>query len=388
MLLVVLSELTKYFGAALIPLLAVYSYQYEKDRQWGRWTWFLLIPLAALGGFELWSKLHYGHGLVSGASSFARSYRRHEHASLIAKTLEGLSFTGGCVLPGLFLAPLFWSRRQILGGLALSALGGFAVSREWVSLGFSLVPRNFSQHWVLTGLQLALFIAGGTSILALGLEKAKDENAPQEWLLALWLGGTFAFAAWLNWITNARSILPLIPAAAILLTQKMENSGISSSRAFRPILVGGLGFATLIAFWVANADLELANSSRRAAAIIAERTAVENANLWFGGHSGFQYYLQAQGAKPVDLEHPELAPGDFVAIPENSVRLFDIRTRFVASREQIVLPFERSFTTASGELGAGFYSDWGPLPFAVGAVPPERYYLLRLKSTGNLDGVQ
>ena len=36
-------------------------------------------------------------------------------------------------------------------------------------------------------------------------------------------------------------------------------------------------------------------------------------------------------------------------------------------------------TTAQRELGAGFYSaDWGPLPFAIGPVPPERYALIQL----------
>ena len=36
------------------------------------------------------------------------------------------------------------------------------------------------------------------------------------------------------------------------------------------------------------------------------------------------------------------------------------------------------------ELGAGFYSSsWGPLPFALGYVPPERYLLLRLAPPAN-----
>ena len=34
-------------------------------------------------------------------------------------------------------------------------------------------------------------------------------------LLALWILGTCVFAALLNWTTNGRSILPLVPAAAI-----------------------------------------------------------------------------------------------------------------------------------------------------------------------------
>jgi len=41
-----------------------------------------------------------------------------------------------------------------------------------------------------------------------------------------------------------------------------------------------------------------------------------------------------------------------------------------------VLPF---LATLSPRLGAGFYVDeWGPLPFAFGRVPPERYVLLEI----------
>jgi hypothetical protein len=36
--------------------------------------------------------------------------------------------------------------------------------------------------------------------------------------------------------------------------------------------------------------------------------------------------------------------------------------------------------TMSARLGAGYYSDgWGPLPFAFGRVPPERYAVGRVR---------
>jgi hypothetical protein len=56
-----------------------------------------------------------------------------------------------------------------------------------------------------------------------------------------------------------------------------------------------------------------------------------------------------------------------------------MRPEFVASREVIEIPVPLGITTAQNQLGAGFYSaDTGPLPFAIGPVPPERYELLRL----------
>jgi len=51
----------------------------------------------------------------------------------------------------------------------------------------------------------------------------------------------------------------------------------------------------------------------------------------------------------------------------------------VSSRETIQIPMRLGITTIQRELGTGFYSsDLGPLPFAMGKVPPERYELIRL----------
>jgi hypothetical protein len=62
-----------------------------------------------------------------------------------------------------------------------------------------------------------------------------------------------------------------------------------------------------------------------------------------------------------------------------SNHLFEMRPEFVTSREVIEIPMRLGITTAQSQLGAGFYSaDTGPLPFAIGPVPPEHYELLRL----------
>jgi hypothetical protein len=58
--------------------------------------------------------------------------------------------------------------------------------------------------------------------------------------------------------------------------------------------------------------------------------------------------------------------------------LFEVRPEFVASRDVIQIPMRLGITTIQSELGTGFYSsDLGPLPFAIGPVPPERYELIR-----------
>ncbi len=96
------------------------------------------------------------------------------------------------------------------------------------------------------------------------------------------------------------------------------------------------------------------------------------------GHWGFQYYMESFGAHAVIVNDPPHQPGDYLAMAE-STRLFEMRPEFVTSREVIEIPMRLGITTAQNQLGAGFYSaDTGPLPFAIGPVPPERYELLRL----------
>jgi hypothetical protein len=97
------------------------------------------------------------------------------------------------------------------------------------------------------------------------------------------------------------------------------------------------------------------------------------------GHWGFQYYMESFGGHPVVVGHPPQQSGDFVVEVGNTLHLLEMRPQVVTSRLVIEIPVNLGVTTSQSELGAGFYSaDTGPLPFAVGAVPPERYELLRL----------
>jgi hypothetical protein len=45
----------------------------------------------------------------------------------------------------------------------------------------------------------------------------------------------------------------------------------------------------------------------------------------------------------------------------------------------VEIALHQPLTTMSWRMGAGFYSSFfGPLPFAFGAVGPERYFLFRI----------
>ena len=52
----------------------------------------------------------------------------------------------------------------------------------------------------------------------------------------------------------------------------------------------------------------------------------------------------------------------------------------VGSMERTVeYPGPRGLATMRPQVGAGFHADvWGPLPWAIGDVPPERYYVFEV----------
>jgi 4-amino-4-deoxy-L-arabinose transferase-like glycosyltransferase len=374
--LITLCALTKYFGIALIPLLAAYSL--ARQRRLGSWAWYLLLPILALTGYQHWTKAVYGLRMITFAAHVATGVRHGRHASILANALVDLSFVGGCTLPALAFAPIIWARKKILAVCILSALAAFLISTGRIGLGETLEPSDFYRHWFLVGVQLTLFIAAGFSVMALAAADTWNRRDAESLLLTLWVSGTFIFTGFVNWTINARSLLPLIPAAGILLARRVDALRTPPMR-WRPAMLAlPLALAGVVSLWLTWADTKLADSARFAATLIEQKTRNQPGTVWFTGHWGFQYYMESFGAHAVVVNDPPHQPGDYLAVVESS-RLFEMRPEFVASRDVIEIPMRLGITTAQGRLGAGFYSaDSGPLPFAIGPVPPERYELTRL----------
>jgi len=378
-ILITLCALTKYFGMALIPLLAAYSL--ARQRPLGSWAWYLLLPILALTGYQRWTKAVYGLRMISEAAHMSTGVRQTRQSSALAKALVDLSFIGGCTLPALTLAPMVWPRKKLLAVCVASAMAGFLISRGRIGLGEMLWPFDFYRHWFLVGVQLTLFIAAGFSVLMLAAADAWKRKDADSLLLMLWVGGTFIFTGFLNWAINARSVLPLIPAAGILLARRVDMRRATSLR-WRPAMLAiPLAVAGAASIWLTWADTELANSARTAATLIEQKTWNHPGTIWFTGHWGFQYYMESFGARAVAVDDPPQRRGDFIAMASND-RLFEMRPEFVGSCDVIQIPMRLGITTIQRELGSGFYSsDLGPLPFAIGPVPPERYELIRLGSS-------
>jgi 4-amino-4-deoxy-L-arabinose transferase-like glycosyltransferase len=352
--------LAKYFGIALVPLLLAYSL--VRTRKAGAWLVYLAIPVVIMGLYEWASHALYGHGLLLDAFGYAKQ-NAHNLDGFLIKTLTAISFTGGCCAIVLVVAPL-------LG----RSIPGFRVG---IAAALFLVMICFlnAQRFEIT-FQYGLCVLGGLIVLTLvGLDWHRHKNA-ESLLLALWVFGTIAFCV-LNWTINGRSILPMVPAVAILLLRRIETIGEPKPLRFHWFL----GLAAVLSLFVARADYQLANSARAAAAQIKNEFGGSAATtIWFQGHWGFQYYAEVNGLLAFDSAHQRFHPGDLIVLPFNNTNLVSIPKETVERVNTIELPASRWVATMSRPLGAGFYMDiLGPVPFAFGAVPAEKYYVLRFK---------
>ncbi|HWM24594.1 MAG TPA: glycosyltransferase family 39 protein [Chthoniobacterales bacterium] len=368
-LLVVAASLTKYFGIALVPLLLAYSL--VRNRRAGWWLVYLVVPLAVMGVYEGAMRGLYGHGLMWDAFSYANQNEPHGSSAWFVKTVTALGFTGGCCAIALILAPVLWRSRTWV----CAAIGGtILLPTTWILAG-TLVSAESPARLGIT-LLWTLFSLGGMAVLALPILEWKHHRNGDALLLLLWVWGTFMFCI-LNWTINGRSILPMVPAVAIILLRRIEF--VRTSANLR--LTGFLGAAALFSLLVAFADYRLADSARAAATEIQSKFRISpRATIWFQGHWGFQYYAQANGFRAFDSANPGTRPGDLMVLPFNNTNLKPIPENTFERMAVIEIPIFPWVTSVSRPLGAGFYTDIvGPLPFGFGAVPPEKYYVVRFK---------
>jgi 4-amino-4-deoxy-L-arabinose transferase-like glycosyltransferase len=365
-ILIALSALTKYFGMTLVPLLIMYSLVLK--RRLGSWILFLCIPILVLCSYQWLTYALYGQDLITSAVLFSLGWELSEKLKL------PLAFAGGSIVSVAFYAPFLWSRRFWLIIIILLAL----VVAVLVSMGtvgtLSLRDANIIR-WELL-LQLALFIVAGIHILTLATADLWKNRDASSWLLFMWILGTFVFSSYVNWTTNARSIYPMVPAVVIVAMRRFEQRSEATALKLNWKVYWPLIPAALIAILVTWADATFAECQRTAARQIHTKFQNYPGKLWFQGHWGFQYYMEAHGAEAQDKLTP-IMPGDILVIPQNNTNLISISENSFVRIGKIQLMTFPWLGTMQRSIGAGFYDgSMGPLPFAFGSVKPEEYLLL------------
>lgn len=363
--LLALATVTKYFAVSLVPLL--FAFTLISRRRLGLWCGYLLVPVVVMLAYGWWTQALYGKNLLLNAGDYATSTRARLGLPGVGTLLAALGFTGGCLAVVVFMQPWLWRKRV----LAVTAGAGLLVAllfKESVLHQY----RFFEGSSALLLMQMAFWAVGGVGLLALAVVDVINRREAKAWLLALWLFGTFIFAAFVNWTINGRSILPMAPAAAILLARRVDQRALKGMSEPR---TGALVTATAgaaLALLVTRAEYLYASAVEQ----VVEETRVKfvepGRTLWFFGHWGFQYYMETIGAVATD-SRSALKPGDLIALPDHNPTTMPVKPENAVVRGECVAPGSRWLATMNDAAGAGFYgSFWGPLPFAFGRVPPER----------------
>jgi len=366
-----IAALTKYFAIALLPLLAVYALL--RVRRPGLWLAALLAPCALILAYEWATRSMYGVGLVMDAVGFVDAYKQERGPGVLHQAFVGGVFAGGCLLPALFLAPFLWSRAALAGGCIAFLVGAAFWSAIGPGLGVDF-PHHPETPWVLVAQVLLLFL-GGVSALGLAAADLWRRRDADSVLLALWLLGTFAFAAFVNWVDNGRSNLPMAPVFGILVVRRLAaRAGGVGVPGFRLDLRQWLAIApaVAVAFAVTWADYRWANQVRASAERVASTYTGGDRNVYFLGNWGFQWYMEAGGATAMDVSRHRIRPGDLLILPSNNTN-FRIPPRGTVNLvERIDSPEPANLRTMSLGMGAGFYaSNIGPMPFAFGPAFPD-----------------
>ncbi len=361
--------LTKYVAAALVGLFVVYAWQ-ATGRRVGRWLFPALIPIGALVVFDLWTKASYGRGLFFDAASYATRFG--SASEVFSQSVTGLAFAGGSALTVLFFAPFLWKRR-VLVALAVASAAVLAAVVGVGELAGAPLRGEQGLRWSLL-LHLGFFCFSGLGVVVLAVDDLRRSRDAAASLLSIWVLGTIVFACFINWSINLRTLLPLVPAAAILIARRLSSR--KSARLARWRFVPLIPSA-LLALMVGWADYAWANSAREAANRVDRSWSGEGRQVRFQGHWGFQWYMQELGHVPFDFRAPRVSRGDVIVLPTNNTNVRGLDPRLVAPQPEIEVAVHRWLSTMNLEVGAGAYSHISaPLPFAFGVTKKERYFVL------------
>lgn len=376
-LLISLSALTKYFGITLVPLMLAFSLLSKKKLS-GH-TLILLIPIVILFFYEGMTDVLYGQGLLSYAAHYATEVSSIVKPGLMTNLLTGLSFSGGGLLSTAFFIPMLWSKKiWVVWGLILLSIATLLLQTGY--LGSLSLYDEKGIKWT-SIVQCTLFIVAGVHIIVLAVDNALRNKDALSLMLFLWVIGTFIYLSLINWTISTRTVLPMAPAVGILLAQRFDqwkSRDLEKNLIWRATFLLFLGaIAALLVSW---ADYSLANCQRTAAQNIYSNFKDSKNTLWFQGHWGFQYYMEAAGGKPLDFKNSSIKHGDIVIIPVNNTnkkRLSNDDFQYVKSLQ--IMP-SQWIGTMQSSTGAGFYAAGiGPLPFSIGRIHPEEYLLYSAK---------
>lgn len=361
------ASLTKYHAAFLV--LPAAGYALDRGRAPSR---VLALAAAALAPVAL----YVGANALAGGEQISAAWKvTAEGASswwsgTAHKGRSFLAFTGGALgAVALWLPWVAGRRAVILAGAAFPALLFLP----------ALDPASASPLWIDRALGMALAAAGGGALAWVFSGSARF--LPGWALWAPWILGA-ALVQWgLYWAVLGRVVAFLVPPLILALAAGLE-AGPAESRA-RLLRKAGVGATLALTLLLAYVDHRYAALQREFAREVARPFLRRGVKVWYTGHWGFQFYLEEEGARP--LEHSrggwaQARRGEVVVWSRVNANVLAPRGRRLADvrvlRAESAVPL-RLMSGWSGQ--AGFYSsNFGFLPFALSREPLDEFSIIEL----------
>lgn len=386
--------LVKFVTFTAVPLLVAYTIM--RDRKLSSKLFWFLIPLFMLLAYDATSWLLYDKSFLRDIARFSLFHTSLEsRSSTLAMSLVTLAYVGGLILPTAF-SVLWAESRKIhllfLGTIALTL--GYMFINGGIDESYGMYGVN-GLLWGLVSQQVLFTAIGAYSLLLAGLafHKSRDENAL---LLLLLVLGIFVFGGFVNWTLNARALLPMVPAVAILAVRRLD--AIATSQLGRPAQVAFCLGASAYSILVCIGDYQFAGTAREFVNDVRGDLDSVDGTVWYDGHLGFQYYMHEAGYKALDftpgtgdlapedmfrsaeLILEQTAPGDMLITWQNLALMKAPPRAHVASQKELFYSGATWISIYDSEQRTGFYGN--PkllLPYRFGNAPSQEFRLYELK---------
>ncbi len=379
------AAMSKYFGVAVMPLIAVFWIL--RARRFSVHLLGLLLPVAVLAWWGYFTLEHYEVFHPLGAAEY--SVEAKSMALMNRNFAHTLAFLGFCFLwPALILLSVkYLPRKTTVALLSIATASvlfdvGMAYTTDQQALAKLMEQENMNEN-VARGFTPAIrtavlyssyktsrhgFILWGAALLggllvAMMVHSCWVRRDIDTLFLGLWFFGTFVFTAFVNWTVNARSVLPAVLPAVLLFLRWIETLPA------RQQIIGrvkvGLVPVLLITLMVAAADYETASAGKTFAQDFIGPIVKQGQPVYFVGHWGFQYYMEEEGAIPVEIHGNQfVSPGDLIVYPHNNTNINALNLPTAQVYEQ-TYPSKFKLHPMSTWARTGFYSSqFGPLPFS------------------------
>lgn len=378
-----LGILMKFVAVTGVPLLLAYTL--FRERRFSIHTVYLLISVFVLGAYELAMHSLYGRSPLLDILEYSSSYSTGSGSRFDPKSIAtGLAFLGGSFLPFLFFLPYAMSRRMILGlGAVATLIFLWMVSVGGFDDGYAMYDGEKIRYSFV--LQTVIFSTTGVALIALTCTEFFEKRNPESALLVLLILGIFIFATFVNWTTNVRALMPMLPVVGILVVRRMSSLG-HASMPMRKIILP-VAASLVVSMTIGWADYRTASDMRTAARQVAMSMGETQSTVWFDPQGGFEYYMLESGYRPlvfnqeddasafepVALSDLGIESGDKIVV-YTSLEGVSILPKHIDETTEVPLREYAFIATMDRSVGAGFYdAHQATLPYYFGRVSGESY---------------